>query len=78
MGTALKTHGGVFVIFTGWDWLATAGTRLIVEGSLFSLVLAAITTVMWVYGVRVVQGKGIIGVAVVSAILGTWLGLNVP
>ena len=71
-------HTGTFFLFISWDWLGTASTRLIADGSLLVMPLAVVTAVMWVYGVKMCDNKRVVPIAIISAVLGTWLGLNFP
>ena len=66
----------VLILFTAWDWLATASIRLGVEQDIRALAIAAITTAFWWLSVSLVKGQQLLTAAVAGAVLGTYLGMN--
>ena len=74
-----RDGGTAFIVFFIWDWLATAGTRLVVDLSYWALPLAAATTLLWIYGTKlVVERPGIIPYILAGVIAGTLAGIKVP
>lgn len=70
---------GAFLTFTVWDWIATAGTRLVVDQSYWAVVLSTIYAVVGFYGVRyMVQGRLMVLAVLAGAVVGTALGINIP
>lgn len=75
----LRVYGTALTTFLVWDWITTAGTRLIVDRSLWSLPIAAITTVLWIYGVKLsLEEWKVIPFIVVGVVVGTWFGITWP
>ena len=77
MRTASK-YVWVALLLTGWDWLATAGTRLVAAQSPWSVLLAASTAAMWWFAVRYCQDTRLATLFVLCAALGTFLGIIYP
>lgn len=74
-----RVYGTALITFLVWDWITTAGTRFIVDQSYWSLPLAAITTLLWIYGVKLsLETKGVVPFIVVGVVVGTWLGITWP
>lgn len=68
-----------FLTLVLWDWVAVASTRYVVAQSDWSIPLAAVTTILWIYGVRFANQPKVRMVTItLGTIVGTWLGIRWP
>ena len=75
----LRRHLVVLTIFTGWDWLAGLSTRLLADTSFFSILVAAILTGFWWFGIKTAQQQpDTLPTILVAAAVGTCLALLWP
>lgn len=67
------------IAIAAWDWSTAAGTRFISDRSDWAVLMAAITTFMWIYGTKIIVAKPGIGPWLIAgAALGTFLGIRWP
>ena len=67
-----------FLAVLVWDYLATVGTRLIVDESLWAIALAAAVACLWYWSVRLVQKDVGLAPFLLAAVLGTLGGIMWP
>ena len=74
-----RTCGAAFISFATWDWITTAGTRFIANGSDWAVVIAAVTTGLWFYSTKLfIANPKTIPWLMAGAVVGTWVGLRIP
>ena len=67
-----------FLVFLAGDLLGTLGIRLAVQQSQWVVLEAALSGLLWVYGVKLAAQKGTTVAAVVGIVVGVELGILIP
>ena len=65
-------------MFLAGDLLGTLGIRLAVQQSQWVVLEAALSGLLWVYGVKLAAQKGTTVAAVVGIVVGVELGILIP
>ena len=67
-----------FLVFFAGDALGSLGIRLVVQQSQWAVLEAALSGLLWVYGVRLAAQKGTTVAAIVGIVMGVELGILIP
>ena len=68
----------VFAVFLAGDLLGTVGLRLVVMQSQWAVLEAAVSALLWVWGVRVAARGGTTPAVVLGVVAGVEIGILIP